>query len=80
MDQELVELYFESAIYALAVGTPIEAIKYGELVFAEDDNFEGAEGFKRAASVFKLGQGCAVKIPDGIDFGIDLNDEYEGFE
>ena len=80
MDQELIELYYQSAIYALAVGTPIEAIKYGELVFAEDDNFEGAEGFKRAASVFKLGQGCSVRIPDGIDFGIDLNDDYEEFE
>lgn len=81
MDKELIQMYFESAIYALAVGTPMEVIKYGELVFAEDDNFEGAEGFKQAAAVFKSGQGCRVSIPNDIDFGVSFNDDdYEEFE
>ena len=86
MDKDLVREYYEGALYALAVGTPIEVIQYGEIVYAEDDNFEGAQGFKMALEAYHTEHNCRVILPDGMtaeagDLEIDLenlfNDEEE---
>ena len=68
MNQEWVNDYYASALYALALGTPREVIQYGELSFAEENNFEAAQGFKMAleATVGKV-FGCRVMLPEGFE-------------
>ena len=66
LDKLMIKEYYISAIYAMAVGTPREAIQYGELQFSEEDKFEAAEGFRLAleateGKVFN----CSVMMPDG---------------
>ena len=85
MDRDLVREYYEGALYALAVGTPIEVIQYGEIVYAEDDNFEGAQGFKMALGTYHTDHNCRVILPYGIEAGagdleIDLNNLFNDEE
>ena len=68
MDATVIREYYKSALYALSLGTPRGVIQYGELVFAEEDNFEAAEGFKKAledteGKVFN----CRLMLPDGYE-------------
>ena len=85
MDRDLIREYYEGALYALAVGTPLEVIQYGEIVYAEDDNFEGAQGFKMALEVYHTEHNCRVILPDGItagagDLEIELNNLFNDEE
>lgn len=68
MDEVVIREYYKSALFALSLGTPRGVIQYGELVFAEEDNFEAAEGFKKALAdtegkVFN----CRLTLPDGYE-------------
>ena len=68
MDEVVIKEYYKSALFALSLGTPRGVIEYGEQVFAEEDNFEAAEGFKMAldhtkGKVFN----CRLMLPDGFE-------------
>ena len=81
MDEILIIEYYKSALYALALGTPRGVIEYGEIVFAEEDNFEGAEGFKRALETTKdKAVNCRLVLPDGFEIQpLFTEDDVEGF-
>ena len=75
IDQEVSQIYYESAMYALAVGTPREVIQYAQLQFGDDDNFDAALGFQRALKTFNNNtKNCYVRIPYHVQYG--LTDEY----
>lgn len=80
MDELVIKEYIKSALYALALNTPRAVIQYGELSFAEEDNFEGAEGFKRA---LEMTQGrsfnCQLKLPDGLEVQLFTEQDEEDF-
>lgn len=68
MEEAVIREYYKSALYALSLGTPRGVIQYGELSFAEDNEFEAAEGFKRALAdtegkVFN----CRLMLPNGYE-------------
>ena len=81
MDKEAIREYYQSALYALSLGTPRGVIEYGEQVFAEEDNFEGAEGFKMAldnteGKVFN----CRLMLPDGFEIQpLFMEEDEEGY-
>lgn len=81
MDTVAVREYYKSALYALSLGTPRGVIQYGELVFAEEDNFEGAEGFKKAledteGKVFN----CKLILPEGFEImPLFTEEDEEGY-
>ena len=92
MDELVIQEYIKSALYALALNTPRAVIQYGELAFAEEDNFEGAEGFKRALEMTEgRSFNCQLKLPEGFeimtfeddqdteDFYNDLNDDEDDY-
>ena len=68
MDELVIQEYIKSALYALALNTPRAVIQYGELSFAEEDNFEGAEGFKRALEMTQdRSFNCQLRLPEGFE-------------
>lgn len=76
MDKEEVQYFKEAALYALSLDTPREVIQYGEIVYAEDDNFEGAEGFRQALEATEGKTfNCRVIIPNGFDIKPTFTDE-----
>ena len=90
MDELVIQEYLKSALYTLALDTPRGVIQYGEIAFAEDDNFEGAEGFKRALEMTEGRKfNCQLRLPEGLemitfedeqdaeDFYNDLNDDED---
>lgn len=92
MDELVIQEYIKSALYALALNTPRAVIQYGELSFAEEDNFEGAEGFKRALEMTEgRSFNCQLRLPEGFeviafeddqdteDFYNDLNDDEDDY-
>lgn len=81
MDELIIAEYYKSALYALALGTPRGVIQYGEIVFAEEDNFEGAEGFKKALAVTEGKEfGCRLSLPDGFEIQpLFTEEDIEGF-
>lgn len=81
MDKIVITEYYKSALYALALGTPRGVIEYGEMVFAEEDNFEGAEGFKMALKATEEKSfNCKLSLPEGFDIvPLFTEEDVEGF-
>ena len=78
MDEVVIREYYKSALYALSLGTPRGVIQYGELVFAEEDNFEAAEGFKKAlADTEGKAFNCRLTLPDGYEIQPLFTEEDE---
>lgn len=78
MEQLLVIEYYASALYALALGTPRGVLQYAELSFAEEDNFEGAQGFKMALEDTEgKSFNCRVVLPEGFEIQPIFTDEDE---
>ena len=88
MEGWIIQEYFKSALYALALGTPRGVIQYGELAFAEEDNFEGAEGFKMALEATEGKTfNCRMMLPEGYEIqplfteedAVDFFDDDDNF-
>lgn len=75
IDYELVEKYYQSAIYALSIGTDPRALQYAELVYAEDNNLEAAIAFRDALKIHYINPHCSVVPPIDIEFTTD--DQYD---
>lgn len=78
MERWMILEYYQSALYALSLGTPRGVIQYGEIAFAEEDNFEGAEGFKMALEATEgKTYNCRVALPDGYEIQPLFTEEDE---
>ena len=68
MDTELIQIYFEIGLHSLATGTPATILKEMERQAAEDEEFEEAEGYRKAYEAYMntLTQNCRIKT-----YGID---------
>lgn len=80
IDHELVKQYYESAIYALSIGTDPRVVQYAEFTYAEDNNLEAAIAFRDALKRHYMNPHCSVVPPMDIQFYVDDQDELNDDE
>lgn len=81
MDELIIREYYRSALYALALGAPRDVVEFSQESHALEDNFEAAEGFKRALEDTKgMKFNCKLKLPEGFELNMYPDNEQTGWD
>lgn len=64
MDTEVIQIFYELGLHSLATGVPPHILKEMEISSAEENDFEQAEGYRKAYEAYMntFTQNCRIKL------------------